>query len=301
MRYGEKSAAAREVQKKLEARGYTLPRYGADGQLGEESWDALQRYAADNGLPWAPEVPQLVVDLLLRGSQDVTVEIPAPVDGALPAGMRFYNLVPEQTDPHPKSRVVHGKTVRRAPSSITGVTIHQTAVVFGATKGAIAHAGGDKELAVARRALNVACHMLAFDGFIAQPAPLDWYLYHGNGFNGPDLGLEIEGRYPGLIGGRVWGDKPETDLTEQRVETARTALRLLVSKGREAGYPIKYVHAHRQTSDTRRSDPGEALWKAVVLEYGVPKLGLVTESGKVLRKGRPVPLAWDEKNGVGDY
>jgi peptidoglycan hydrolase-like protein with peptidoglycan-binding domain len=51
----------RELQQRLIAAGYPLPKYGADGVLGSETWSALQRYAGDSQLRWDPEVPPAVV------------------------------------------------------------------------------------------------------------------------------------------------------------------------------------------------------------------------------------------------
>jgi hypothetical protein len=64
--------------------------------------------------------------------------------------------------------------------------------------------------------------------------------------------------------------------------------------------PIEYIHAHRQSSGTRRSDPGEELWQKVVLEFAVPVLGLKTEPSRVLKDGRPIPESWD-LDGSGAY
>jgi hypothetical protein len=48
------------------------------------------------------------------------------------------------------------------------------------------------------------------------------------------------------------------------------------------------------------SDPGWEIWKHVVLDYGVPVLGLKTQPEKTWRNGKPVPPQWDP-NGIGKY
>jgi hypothetical protein len=42
----------------------------------------------------------------------------------------------------------------------------------------------------------------------------------------------------------------------------------------------------------RRSDPGEALWKAVALDYAVAVLGLETQNTRTWGDGNPIPAAW---------
>ena len=209
----------------------------------------------------------------------------------------------EQTDPAPKSKVINGKTVLRAPHTVTGIVLHQTACTYGVSQQQIQAAGGDRDLALHRRALNVACHAMAFmDGCLVLTNDVESYIYHGNSFNSYTLGLEVEGRYPGLDNEpdkTTWGGDP-TPLTEKTITAAREGIRKLVEMGRLAGMPITDIFAHRQSSATRRSDPGEALWRAVVLDYAVPVLGLIPHQGVTLSDGMPVPKEWDP-NGVGSY
>lgn len=197
-----------------------------------------------------------------------------------------------------------GKVVVRDLAKITGVVIHQTGVVFGTSEQQIKAAGGDKVLAKRRRALNVACHALAFreaEVGVVIPNPLAWYVNHGNAFNSYTLGLEVEGVYPGVLAKAAqttWGGKP-TPMLEATIDNAREALRYLVEEGRRQGAPIKNVFAHRQ-SNNKPSDPGEELWRRVVLEYGVPVLGLEPVWNRKLDDGRTIPVEWDP-NGIGRY
>jgi hypothetical protein len=301
VKYNDKGAEVARLQRKLIAEGYTLPRWGADGHLGDESWEALERFARDNELLWNPAVPGRVLDALLATDAPV-IEVPPTLPPAVEvATVKCYDLRSEQDDPHPKSKTSGGRTVRRAVRAVTGVTIHQTAVEYGVAQYQINAAGGDEELALARRSLKVACHAMAFRrGFYTLSAPLDWLIYHGNGFNDTTLGLEIDGNYPGLRGGTTWNGKPATTLSDETVLAARAALYALVHEGRSLGMPITQLYAHRQSSKTRRSDPGQELWEAVVLDYAVPELGLVLDQSRVLRDGYPVPVEWDP-DGKGSY
>lgn len=223
----------------------------------------------------------------------------------------LYDLRAEQSTAHKKTRVRGGRTVRRKPEAVTGIVLHQTAVNFGVSPHQVRAADGDEDLALARRGLNVACHAIAFRrGFFVATHPLVHYVSHGNGFNRYTLGLEVDGRYSGLADDpatlpredvrTTWGGHEPTELTARTLETARAALRWLVEAGRAEGMPIETIYAHRQSSATRRSDPGELLWRELVLGYAVPVLGLRTDPGLVVGSGRPVPAAWDP-GGFGPY
>lgn len=206
-----------------------------------------------------------------------------------------------------RTELVRGveRTVVRPLSSITGITLHQTACVFGPV---------DAPERRWRRALGIPAHVTAFrDGVYAQAAPLSWFLYHGNGTNEHSLGLECEGHYPGLVDDPAtpvredersfWAPagKTPTPLTPLALETFRAALRYLVEEGRRQGAPIRYVWAHRQASDSRRSDPGEELWRKLVVEYGRPILGLEVQAWRIWGDGRPLPKAWDPGAAAVDY
>jgi hypothetical protein len=217
--------------------------------------------------------------------------------------IKILDLRHEQVNPFPAkkksdgstlitSKIVKGKTYERDPSSIDGIAIHQTACVFGPSSDI------DRRN---RRALGIPAHAVAFrDGTVVLPAPLSWYLYHGNDLNRHTLGLEIEGRYPGLPDDprtpkredEAWGGGA-TPLDESTVQSARAALTRLVEEGRSLGMPLKWVWAHRQANGQKPSDPGFGIWQRVVLDYAVPVLGLSTRPADVFRDGRPIPGAWD--------
>jgi len=205
-----------------------------------------------------------------------------------------YDLRDEQTNPPktsiPKHRIVDGRVSLRLIKSITSVVLHQTATPFSISERAIQEAAGDKQLALARRALGVACHAMAFrDGFFALPCPLTWYVYHGNGFNATSLGIEIEGRYAGDLERK----SDEQEVTDLVVECANAALKYLVDEARLLGAPLKYIYAHRQSSETRRGDPGAELWRRVAVEYATPVLGLERRPELVMGGGRQLPKSWD--------
>jgi N-acetylmuramoyl-L-alanine amidase len=307
MKYNDKGKAVRDMQLALMGQGYELPKYGADGHLGNETMAALKAFMTNSNIGWpavsGDEVPQEALAALVINGMDPEV-LPVP-DQEL-GDVKLYDLRGEPWSERNQKKFKRsgGMAVVRDPKMVTGITVHQTAVKYGVKDYQIHAAGGDAELALARRSLKVACHVMAFhDGFIAAPNPLAWYVYHGNGFNAYELGIEIDGNYPGVIGGKVWnsnrGGRP-TQVTVPLVRAAQAGIEFLVREGRKLGMPIEHIHAHRQSSATRRSDPGEELWKRVVLEYAVQVLGLIPHQAEVLKDGRPVPIEWDT-TGVGSY
>jgi hypothetical protein len=299
VRYGDQGDEVRALQRALIAKGYELSRYGVDSDFGQETLMMLQRFAKQRRIAWDPdhELPAALLDAL--GLDEERVEVIAPSSATLDLeGVKLYDLRGEQSDPHPKSkRDRSGKTVRRSPAAIDSIVLHQTAVRFGAPS----------TPALAKRALGVACHAMAFSkGFLVWPVDPLWYIHHADRLNARSLGLEVEGVYPGLIGGET-GSAKETPLTKAVIDAARMGVKLLVEEGRRRGCPIKYIFAHRQCDAWRRADPGEGLWRRVVVEYAIPKLKLVAQPAEVFphptgraRTGKTIPTRWDP-NGVGDY
>lgn len=226
----------------------------------------------------------------------------------------FYDLRAEQDYiyPPPKNPVLKraNAPVFRAAHEIDTLVIHQAAIEFGVGKWAIRKSGGDVELARARRALDVACHVMVFrQRYFVAAHPLTVYVNHANRLNGRSIGMEIDGRYSGLLDDpdtaaredlrTTWKGKP-TELTEDTIETAKRACKWTVDEAKREGATLKYVMAHRQVNDNRRSDPGEGIWKSIVLDYVVSELGLEPQRGSQWREGRPIPKAWDPK-GDGPY
>lgn len=193
-------------------------------------------------------------------------------------------------------RIVRGRAVVRPAHEIDTVCLHQTACVFGP----MAH----PEVRYLRAA-DVASHAVAFrTGVGVLQTPVRWYVNGGNGWNTRALHLECEGHYCGQPDDPAtaprredrescWGAEP-TPLDDLALLTARETLRALVKAARAEGCPVQYIVAHRQSSPSRRSDPGYELWRDVVINYAVPVLGLRTRPAVVVGQGRPIPACWGE-------
>lgn len=203
-------------------------------------------------------------------------------------------------DIHKKWRLDHkGSPIVRSPADVLGVGLHQTGVVFGVGKAAIAAADGDSIRAKTLRALNVHAPVVCFlwgpgPPRIVLTCPLLWWTNHGNALNPFTIGLEVEGKYPG----RIRLSKPL--LNDDQRECLRQAIKVCVELGRAEGCPMTSLWGHRQTNGKKPADPGEEVWGEGVVEYARPVLGLRTEldrswpgSTPVTPHGFPIPQCWD--------
>lgn len=301
MQLGDQGADVRRMQLALERAGYELVQYGSDGDFGRETLAGLQWLAAARGLQWDGS-GQVPAELLAQ--LDMSEDAPAlPLFDFDPGPVSFLDLRSQARNPHPKAKVGRdGNALERDPKTVDAIVLHQTATLFDPPKSNRTPDGRH------RRALDVACHAMAFTtGTLVAAAPLTRHVYHADMLNSRSLGLEVEGNYPGLRG-RPVATGVRTMLIEQTIEAARAGIRWLVSEGRRLGMPIRYIYAHRQTDSWRRADPGEGLWRAVVIEYAVPKLELIVEPARTWshrkgprRYGKPIPRQWDQRAGVGKY
>jgi peptidoglycan hydrolase-like protein with peptidoglycan-binding domain len=169
-------------------------------------------------------------------------------------------------------------------AAVTGITLHQTAVDLGERPA---------------RWDTLRAHVgVTRGGQVLQVYGLSDLVYHGNGLNGSTVGIECSGTYEGVEGDRGTWWQPPGVAEPQRptaalVEAARRAVAWVVAEVAAHGGRVRWIYAHRQSSGTRQSDPGSALWKAVALECG-----LETRPGFTVGSGRAIPEAW---GGEGPY
>lgn len=312
--YGDTGSLVLQLQEKLLERRYEISRYDGD-VLGDETWSVLALVAEDCGieLPWtdgdAVEVPEEVVRAIWEDDPEIA---PAKSDcRSAPCKQeplfKLYDLREERLAVRPKVRLAKGKPVLTKPKR--GLMLHQTAVEYGLTTGQIKAAGGDEDLALARRALNISTPVTIFttdDGrvLLVLSAPFDWHMNHGNGANAETIGAEIAGRFEGLMGdaSTLWcpdgrGTCTPTRTTEEIILGWRAALAHVVELARTEGHPVEDLYGHRQSSDSRRSDPGQLLWREVALPLAAD-VGLKIHPDRVWGSGRRLPPEWDPMGSV---
>lgn len=205
----------------------------------------------------------------------------------------------------PRFRIRHGRLIRRDPKTITGITLHQSDCNFQVTdlwrqRARREHIAGItgtdvEDTAKHLRALySSAAHIFVMGcGHIVQVCPLDWYDNSADGLNASTISIEIEGKFPGLMGEEI--------MSPDLLVASMDALRHIVTTGREAGMPLWWIYAHRQSNRKRRPDPGEEIWRRIVTGYAVPTLGLEARPGFHVGTGRPIPVEWDDEGGQGHY
>lgn len=228
-------------------------------------------------------------------------------DSGKPSTKAMFDLRAEQDYVYPSGRSViakHGNSpYLRDIRTIDSIVIHQTGVPFGISDALVRRSDGDRDLARARRALDVPCHVLAFrQGFFAVAHALPVWINHAGPLNQRSIGLEVDGRYAGLVDdpktvaredlATTWDGEPE-ELTELAVQSACAAIDWICKEVRSMGGEISHIFAHRQSSSDRRSDPGEAIWKRVVLDHAVRDRRLKTRPELTFGSGRPIPKEWD--------
>lgn len=172
-------------------------------------------------------------------------------------------------------------------SEVTGTCLHQTACILGENPARWDTAG---------------CHIgITRSGKIIWLHDFDREVAHANGFNSQTVGIEVDGLFAGIEGDpkTVW-DNPGTAVrevaqspTDAQIESLKIAVRWIAAEvAAKSGVPMKALVAHRQSSDTRRNDPGSAIW-AVAIEL-MKELKLSDGGPKFkIGDGLPIPEAWD--------
>jgi hypothetical protein len=274
LRKGDRGPHVRELQEKLPLLGFYLPRFGPDSHLGQETMGAVNALLASYR-----ESPGVDID------EEISSEELALID-------RLYQLRCESPPSRPRDlqdlteKAQAKSRIKRRPwSQVTGITLHQTACLLGSS---------------AYRWLGIPVHLgVSRLGDIFYLHPFDWVTYHGNGLNSSDVGIEVDGHFAGVEGDLKTYWRPAEDPNRQpltprpeQLESVREAVRWICEEVKRNGGQVRYLHAHRQSSGSRQSDPGSAVWGAVA-PWARETLGLETPLGKTLGSGRPIPAAWD--------
>lgn len=182
------------------------------------------------------------------------------------------------------------KVRRRAWFEVSGICLHQTACLLGER---------------VERWDTVGCHLgITRGGRVIWLHDFDRIVAHGNGWNAQTVGIEIDGLYAGIEGDEstVWDD-PSTpnrevgmQLTDEAADAARQTIRWICQRVLAHAGRVKVLVAHRQSSKSRRNDPGSAIWQRVALSMRA-ELGLGDGGPGYEIGGYPIPGEWDETRG----
>lgn len=270
---GNRGPAVKELQQALIDLGYALPRWGADGVLGVESLDAASKALSDHGRPVDPD-PSTIDDqelAFIYSLRNAQKPVPPPM-----IDRRTYASKDKDIGP-------------RDWTQVTGWCLHQTAC----------HLGASSRI---ERCDGVGAHFVVYqDGRIFWLHDLNRRVIHGNGWNNQTIGIEIDGLFAGIEGdpSTAWDDpstagKPKIQtLTSVQADAVKKLVRWGTAEVVRHGGRVTKMVAHRQSSGTRRTDPGSKVWKEIALPLSA-ELGF--DSGGVgfkIGQGMPIPEAWD--------
>lgn len=267
----------RQVQTWLIALGFPLTKFGADGVLGEETLRAYGNFLVSRGLrPPGDQIPTTITP-----SGYAAIEAAAGATTAPPAN--YFDERPHH--PHSGRSVA---TPYRAWSKVTAIVLHQTATQLG-EKPARWH--------------SVPIHVAATrDGKIIQLYDFTEVCNHANGLNGSSIGIEIDGWYEGIQGdlSTLWqpdknNPRKAMEFTATHRDAVRSAIIWIRAVVAANGGEITHIHAHRQASKERQSDPGSAIWGDIGLwaqsTHGLSDGGAKFQVGTGLR----TPRQWDAR------
>lgn len=284
LKKGSSDPLVLDIQTKLLALGFALPRFGADGGLGDET---LAAYGAF---------------LVARGLRAAGDELPGAIT---PSGMAAIDAAVQAQTPPPGNyfdeRANHPHAGRstaqpfRSWAKTTAVVLHQTATKLGESPA---------------RWRPVPIHLgITRAGKIIQLYDFTEVCNHANGLNGRGVGIEIDGYFAGVEGRleTLWQPdrknpvRKPMDLPAAQRDAARAAAAWIVQVVAANGGRITHIHAHRQSSAERQSDPGSLIWKEVGL-WAQSSLGLSDGgAGFVVGSGLKIPKEWDPRHAANRY
>ena len=208
---GDTGSTVLQLQRELLALGYTLPRWGADANLGNETFAALDDFLRDHGEVAHPNV-NTVSDELLAYVHTLAVRLASDFAFPKPTIIDRRHAASRKHDFGPRSW-----------NRVTGWCLHQTAC----------HLGASRDLA---RCDNVGAHFVVYqDGRIFWLHDLERLVDHGNAWNSQTIGIEIDGLFAGLEDNpaTVWDD-PSTPYHEKAMsltEVQADAVKALIRGG----------------------------------------------------------------------
>lgn len=123
-------------------------------------------------------------------------------------------------------------------------------------------------------------------------------IWHAQKLSHRTIGIEIAGNYPGIQGVEktLWkGGGPAHELTEEMIRATMEIITDIANKFVDLGKKKLYIYGHRQSSLTRRADPGSEIWQQIALRAEKEIEICETRGAFHTKKGRTIPNAWDDR------
>lgn len=195
-------------------------------------------------------------------------------------------IVVDITGTHPRPK---NYSHQRRWNTIDGVTLHQTGCAM--PNNPLGWGRVNAHYGLTREGVAI---------LINDPLDMIW---HAQGLSPSTIGVEIAGNYPGVL------DRPETlwsggggphNLTPEMIEGAERIRADIAERFELAGQPWAYLYAHRQSSATRRADPGEEIWRTIARPWCALS-GCVPHPNYRRGTGRGLPEEWSPGEYEGVY
>lgn len=187
--------------------------------------------------------------------------------------------------PDTKKRRVRPRNFR----SVNTLAIHQMDAVFGTTRGQRKKHGGAFRALIARMCMQPYHVAGLVSGPVVKCHRPHLYTYASSGANVFSVAVGLEGKWPRFERNRK---KRHTEPTDQILATYKQAIRTAYGQATNWGAEILHFTPHCAWSANRAPDPGEWIWKNVVLPVCEDELGLTlrldTDGGGILP-----PTEWE--------
>ena len=266
--------AVKRIQELLQVLGYDVP---PDGIFGRDTHVAVMAFQKKINIKVDGVVGEGTAEALenyLESNDDGDDDLSSASDNNDDDDPVNSDVV-DLRDQHPAPANFSHK---RPWSEISGVTLHQT---------------GCQMSNKPKRWHRLNAHIgITRDGkvlIVNDPTDMIW---HAQGLSKHTIGIEICGNFSGIDGNSstLWkgGGGPHT-LTSGMEAALQTAFDWIKTQFQNNGQEWKHVHAHRQSSKTRTSDPGSEIWQKIAMPW-ITSLG-ATDGGPDWKKGdgKPVP------------
>jgi hypothetical protein len=265
----QKGQEVKDLQTALIQKGYSLPKWGVDGDLGGETWRRVEEFAGVDSFPVSRPLPEDVTDAVLSASDSSE---PAPPPG-------WVRVDGDWND-------VKGY---RNWQQIDTIVLHQTGVWMNDTPERF-------------RTLNAHLGILATHVTpIVQVQDFTAYMWHANELNRCSIGIEINGRFPGLAGRFNADVHTAGGPSASQIENTRRTIVHLMQLALHHRGEIRYILPHRVSNDQRRGDPGEIAWREIG-RWAQQQLGLCDRGpGWSIGDGMPIPGPWDGRVAYAKY
>jgi hypothetical protein len=244
---------------------HALPRYGADGWLGDETFHAIATLLKDESIEDADAITkeqEAIIDRMVKdakgGTQVHYLDVRAKSSKAEKHGLRScdeMDLVWHQTDCEMGER----------EERYYGVPVH-----FVVTSG----------------------------GKIIQLHSVEYLVYGAHALNRKGISIEVEGHFEGIEGNpktypsyhKDAGRTPQK-LTDLQIQAAFECARIIKGQVEALDGKLRYQLTHRQGTNQRTRDPGSEICKKIILPLST-QLGVPFPWELTWGKGQQVPKEW---------